>query len=173
VSDPILPLLVMIVVALLALGVVARFLAFGSRQAVGLAGAGLCGLGFMLTFLALIVGQDPGSMALPLGLPGMPLLLAFDPLAAFFLLPIFLMGTASMAFAAEIADAAFVAFLPQCLERGGNAPAAFRRVGAQTVGEFGGFFHRPTPPQPRALLRPRRGQVWIGSFSRSGPPTRG
>ncbi len=96
----------MIVVALLALGVVARFLAFGSRQAVGLAGAGLCGLGFMLTFLALIVGQDPGSMALPLGLPGMPLVLAFDPLAAFFLLPIFLTGTTSMAFAAEIADAA-------------------------------------------------------------------
>jgi formate hydrogenlyase subunit 3/multisubunit Na+/H+ antiporter MnhD subunit len=106
VSDPILPLLVMIVVALLALGVVARFLAFGSRQAVGLAGAGLCGLGFMLTLLALIVGQEPGRVPLPLGLPGMPLMLAFDPLATFFLLPIFLTGTASMAFAAEIADSA-------------------------------------------------------------------
>jgi len=106
VSDPILPLLVMIVVALLVLGMVARFLAFGSRQAVGLAGAGLCGLGFMLTLLALIVGQEPGRLPLPVGLPGMPLTLAFDPLAAFFLLPTFLTGTASMAFAAEIADPA-------------------------------------------------------------------
>ena len=96
----------MIVVALLALGVVARFRAFRSRQAVGLAGAGLCGLGFMLTLLAMIVGQDPGRVPLPLGLPGMPLMLAFDPLAAFFLLPIFFTGTASMAFAAEIADPA-------------------------------------------------------------------
>ena len=103
-SDPILPLLVLIVVALLALGAAARFIARASRQAIGLAGAGLSGLGFMLTLLALIVGQEPGTLVLPFGLPGFSLALSFDPLAAFFLLPAFLTGTASIAFAAEIAD---------------------------------------------------------------------
>jgi hydrogenase-4 component B len=111
VSDPILPLLVLIVVALLALGAAGRFFARGSRQAIGLVGAGLSGLGVTLTLLALIVGQEPGTMALPFGPPGLSLALSFDPLAAFFLLPAFLTGTASIAFAAEIADSSSKASL--------------------------------------------------------------
>ena len=112
------PLLVLIVVAFLALGAAARFVARGSRQAVGLAGAGLSGLGFLLTLLALIVGQDSGTIELPFGPPGLPLSLSFDPLAAFFLVPAFLAGTVSMAFAAEIAGSsskASLAGLALCL----------------------------------------------------------
>ena len=117
-SDPILPLLVLIVLALLALGAAARFLARGSRQAIGLLGAGLCGLGFLLTLLALVVGQDAGIIELPIGPPGLSFSLSFDPLAAFFLLPVFLVGTASMAYAAEIRDSepkASLAGLALCL----------------------------------------------------------
>jgi hydrogenase-4 component B len=106
VSDPILPLLLMIVAALLALGAAARGLPGVRHQVVGLAGAGLAGLGFMLTALAQIIGQDPGTVTLPLGPPGFSLGVAFDPLAAFFLLAAFLPATASIAVATEAAGPA-------------------------------------------------------------------
>ena len=106
VSDPTLLLLVLIVAALATLGAVGRFVARASRQAVGLAGACLGGLGFLLTLMALVMDRAPDSLLLPFGLPGAPLGLRLDPLAAFFLLPTFLAGTAGIAFAAETGDTA-------------------------------------------------------------------
>ena len=100
------PLLVGIVAALSVLGAVAGFVARGSRQAVGFAGAGMAGLGFLLTLLSLLLGHETDSLDLPIGLPGYPLRLTLDPLAAFFLLPAFLTGTAGIAFAAETGDTA-------------------------------------------------------------------
>ncbi len=88
------------------LGAVARFVARGSCQAMGFAGAGLGGLGFLLTLLSLLLGHEPDSLQFPFGLPGLPLRLTLDPLAAFFLLPAFLAGTAGIAFAAETGDTA-------------------------------------------------------------------
>jgi hydrogenase-4 component B len=106
VSDPTLLLLVLLVAALATLGAVEPFVARGRRQAVGLAGACLGGLGFLLTLLALAIDQEPDSLLLPFGLPGVALGLRLDPLAAFFLLPSFLAGTAGIAFAAESGDSA-------------------------------------------------------------------
>ena len=105
-SDPILPLLVGIVAALLVLGAVAGFVARRSRQAVGFVGAGLGGLGFLLTLISLLLGHEPDSVALPFGPPGLTLHLALDPLSEFFLLLAFLAGTAVIAFAAETESAA-------------------------------------------------------------------
>ena len=100
------PLLVGIVAALSLLGAVAGSVARGSRQAVGFAGAGLGGLGFLVTLLSLLLGQGAVSLDLPIGLPGYPLRLTLDPLATFFLLPIFLSGTAGIAVVAESGDRA-------------------------------------------------------------------
>jgi len=103
VTDPILPLLLGIVVALTALGAASGFVARGFRPAIGLAGTALAGLGAMLSLLALAMRADPAGLSLPLGLPGMALRLALDPLAALFLTVAFLAGTARIAFAAETA----------------------------------------------------------------------
>ena len=103
-SDPILPLLVGILAALSIVGAVASLVARGSRQAIGFAGTGLGGLGFLLTLLSLFLGHDADSITFPFGLPGLPLRLTLDPLASFFLLPAFLAGSAGIAFAAETED---------------------------------------------------------------------
>ena len=104
-TDPILPLLLGIVVALTALGAAAGFVARRVRPAIGLAGTALAGLGSMLSLLALAMRAEPDGVGLPLGLPGMALRLALDPLAALFLTVAFLAGTARIAFAAETAGA--------------------------------------------------------------------
>ncbi len=100
------PLLVGIVAALSVLGAVAGFVARAARQAIGFAGAGLGGLGCLLALLALLLDAAPASLDFPIGLPGYPLRLTLDPLAAFFLLPAFLTGTAGIAFAAEVGASA-------------------------------------------------------------------
>jgi hypothetical protein len=84
VTDPILPLLLGIVVALTALGAAAGLVARRVRPAIGLAGTALAGLGLMLALLALLMRADPDGMNLPVGLPGMALRLALDPLRLFF-----------------------------------------------------------------------------------------
>ena len=111
-------MLVAIIAALSILGAVAGSVARGSRQAVGFAGAGLGGFGLLLTLVSLLLGQEPDSLELPIGLPGLPLRLALDPLSAFFLVPVFLSGTAGIAFAAEVrgdAPQASLAGLALCL----------------------------------------------------------
>lgn len=103
-SDPVLPLLVVILAALLTLGAVASLIARGSRQAIGVAGACLGGLGVLTTLLSLLLGGDTDPIELPLGILGLPTRLALDQLSAFFLLPAFVAGTAGIAFAAETGD---------------------------------------------------------------------
>lgn len=100
-SDPVLTLLVGIIAALVILGAVGGFVARGAREAVGFIGAGLGGLGFLLSLLSAVLGPGTDSLALPLGPPALSLQLALDPLSAFFLLLLFLSGTAVTAFAAE------------------------------------------------------------------------
>ena len=156
-SDPILPLLVLIVTALSALGAVARIVARVSRQAVGLAGACVGGLGFLLTLMALLADQDPATLELPFGLPSLPLILRLDPLAAFFLLPAFLTGTAGIAFAAEVADTApksSLGGLALCL--GGVVLATLAANGVTLALGLaltgGSIWASGEPGRPRALL---------------------
>ena len=100
-SDPVLTLLVGIIAALVILGAVGGLVARGAREAVGFIGAGLGGLGFLLSLLSAILGPGTASLELRFGPPGLSLLLALDPLSAFYLMLLFLSGTAATAFAAE------------------------------------------------------------------------
>ncbi len=100
-SDPVLPLLVAILVALLAVGGLGAFLPASGRHAIGFAATGISGLGCLLCLMSLLLGNEPAAFELPVGPPGMALHLALDPLAAFYLLFVFLAATAGLAFAAE------------------------------------------------------------------------
>ena len=100
-SDPILPLLVGIIAALLCTGAAAGLIARGGREAVGFLGAGLGGLGCLLCLLTLLLGEGANQLVLPFGPPGLTLHLVLDPVAAFFLLLVFAAGTAGSAVAAE------------------------------------------------------------------------
>ncbi len=103
-SDPILPLLLAMVCVLLVLGAVGAAVPRASRQAVGFVGAVLGGWGALLALLVLTLDQSPASLALPVGPPGMTLHLALDALSGFFLLLLFLSGTACVAVAAEATE---------------------------------------------------------------------
>jgi len=101
VTDPILPLLAALLAALLGIGTLAAFLPASARQAIGFAAAGITGLGSLLALFALFLGNDPNAIDLPAGPPGVALHLALDPLAAFFLLFVFLAITVGLAVASE------------------------------------------------------------------------
>lgn len=75
---------------------------------------GLCALGLLLALFYLLGGAAQETLALPVGLPGLPLNLALDGLSGFFLLLLMLVGTASSAAALDSHGAydSTAAFLP-------------------------------------------------------------
>jgi len=99
VSAAALPGLLAIVLGLFGLGLIgalggawARIVHFGA--------AGLSGIGAILALACLIV-PDRAAMPLPVGLPGLPMRLALDPLAAVFLLLLFVSATAAAIYALD------------------------------------------------------------------------
>ncbi|MGE0223406.1 MAG: proton-conducting transporter membrane subunit [Acetobacteraceae bacterium] len=98
-TDPILVLLVVLVLALLLVGGLGAALSARSRQAIGFTAAGLCGLGALLSVAASALSTGTAGLDLPLGPPGLTFRLACDPLSGFFLLLLFLAGAAILAFA--------------------------------------------------------------------------
>jgi hydrogenase-4 component B len=102
-SDPILMLLAINVVALLLLGSCATLIPIGAR---GLLATIPCGLGALLC-LPPLLGRMPATMLkIPFGPPGLSLYLALDALSAWFLLLVFLSGIAVAAFQAIAAPLA-------------------------------------------------------------------
>jgi hydrogenase-4 component B len=98
VSDPILMFLAVNIVAMLALATCAPLVSIRTR---GLLATGLCGLGVLLC-LPPMLGRMPATMrTIPFGPPSLSMHLALDPLAAFFLLLVFLSGTAVAALQAN------------------------------------------------------------------------
>ena len=145
-----------IVGALLVLGAAGGMVARGARQAVGFAGAGIGGLGVLLTLLFLVLDQIPDTLELPFGPPGLALHLGLDPLSGYFLLLAFLAGTAGIAFAAETeATAAPVTLADVALCLAGVALATLAAdgitlaVGLSLVG--GAIWATGEPGRPRAL----------------------
>ena len=104
-NGSVLPLLAVIVAALLLLGAVGTVSRSRARKAVGLGSAGLSGLAATVVLVALIAGDGPAQLWLPIGLPGSPFRLLLDPLSGFFALLVFSIGTAAAAYATE-ADSA-------------------------------------------------------------------
>ena len=96
---PILALFLWLILALLLLGVATSLWGSHGRRATGLAAAGLAGLGVVLSPPAIWGGTEGAVIALPIGLPGMQLHLALDPLSAFFLLIVLLSGCVGLTFA--------------------------------------------------------------------------
>jgi hydrogenase-4 component B len=97
VTDPTLLFLSTDIAALLLLGL------FGALIPAGIAGfvtMGLGGLGALLCLPSLLAGAAAAALELPIGPPGLSFHLCLDPIAAFFLLTIFVCGTAVAAFAA-------------------------------------------------------------------------
>jgi hydrogenase-4 component B len=87
----ILPMLGGVTGALLALGLAAW--AMRGRLA-GFGTAGLCAVAGLLALAAIVTGGR-AVLALPIGLPGSGMVLALDPLSAFFLLPVCISGFAA------------------------------------------------------------------------------
>jgi hydrogenase-4 component B len=96
VVDAILMFLAVDIVALLVLGMGAM-----PSRATGFLTTGLCGLGIVLCLPPLLVRMPATMLNIPVGPPSLSLHLALDPLAAFFLLLVFLSGTAVAAFQAN------------------------------------------------------------------------
>ncbi|HEX3574426.1 MAG TPA: proton-conducting transporter membrane subunit [Rhodopila sp.] len=96
-SDPILPFLLMDAVALLLLGAFATAMPLA---VVTIAAAMTSGLGALLCLPPLLLGAPATSFGIPIGPPGLSLHFALDPLSGFFLLIMFLAGTAIAAFQA-------------------------------------------------------------------------
>jgi formate hydrogenlyase subunit 3/multisubunit Na+/H+ antiporter MnhD subunit len=101
VTDPLLPLLLAIIVALFAVGALAAALPDKMRQVTGFAAAAISGVGCLLSLMSLLTANEPAGIELPIGPPGTALHLAIDPLSAFYLLFVLLAATAGLAFAAE------------------------------------------------------------------------
>jgi len=103
VSDPILLLLTVLMVALLALGGIAAALPAKLRHAAGFSASVATGLGGLMALIYLLFEPAPDQIVLPIGLPSGAITLALDPLSGFFLLLICVSATACIAFAAETA----------------------------------------------------------------------
>ena len=97
----VLSLLAVIVAGLLLFSAVGAALPSRARRAIGLGGAGLSGLAAILVLLALVAGDSPVQLGLPLGLPGSQFRLLLDPLSGFFALLVFSLGTAAVVYATE------------------------------------------------------------------------
>jgi hydrogenase-4 component B len=99
VSDPILMLLAVDIVALLVLGTCATLIPVRTASLVA---TGLCGSGTLLC-LPPLLGRMPAAMLnIPVAPPGLSMHLALDSVSAFFLLLVFLNGTAVAALQAYI-----------------------------------------------------------------------
>ncbi len=101
-SDPILLFLIIDVVALATLGACVTRV---PTTASGVLTAAVCGVGALVCLPALLFRLPDTVLALPVGPPGMALHMVLDPLAAVFLLTIFLAGTGIAAFQATTAPA--------------------------------------------------------------------
>ena len=91
VSDPVLIFLAMDAVALILLGGCGGALPPAGRSLLTVT---LSGLGVLLCLLPLVTATAATALRLPVGPPGLSLHLALDPLSAFFLLVVFITGTA-------------------------------------------------------------------------------
>ncbi|MBV9538247.1 MAG: hypothetical protein JOY70_04875 [Acidisphaera sp.] len=84
--------------ALSALAAVAVVLLLGGvvaeRRAAAVAASALCAAATLLTLGYLLTGAHPAAWRIPVGLPGVPMTLALDGLAGWFLLPVFGLGAA-------------------------------------------------------------------------------
>ena len=100
-TDPVLALLVVIILVLFVLGAVSAALPATLRQATGFVAAGASGFGALLALLSLTLAATDATLELPIGPPGLAFTLACDPLSGFFLLLLFLTGTAVIVFATE------------------------------------------------------------------------
>ena len=100
-TDPVLALLVVIILVLFLLGAVSAALPGTIRQATGFVAAGASGFGALLALLSLTVAATDATLELPIGPPGIGFTLSCDPLSGFFLLILFLTGTAVIVFATE------------------------------------------------------------------------
>lgn len=94
-----LTVLALIVAALAALAVPA--VALRRAGLVHAATAVLCALGLLTALAGLIAGGDRVSLALPFGLPWTGMVLAVDPLSLWFLLIVFVSGTAASVYALD------------------------------------------------------------------------
>jgi hydrogenase-4 component B len=101
VNASLLTLLAVILAGLLLLGALGTAWRFRMREAIGFGAAGLTGLAAVLVLVALVAGDDPAQLVLPIGLPGSDFRLLLDPLSGFFALLVFSVGTASLVYAAE------------------------------------------------------------------------
>ena len=108
VSDPILLFLTIDVVALLLLGTFAKLM---PSATCGFLAAALCGPGALLCLPSLLLRLPATALVLPAGPPGLSLHLSLDPLAAVFLVVVFLTGTAISAFQATTSPPATVGSL--------------------------------------------------------------
>ena len=106
VTDPVLALLVVIILVLFLLGAASAVLPATARQATGFIAAGASGFGALLALLSLTVAPTGATLELPVGPPGLAFTLACDPLSGYFLLLLFLTGTATIVFATETEAAA-------------------------------------------------------------------
>ncbi|HEY0417992.1 MAG TPA: proton-conducting transporter membrane subunit, partial [Acetobacteraceae bacterium] len=91
--------LALIVAALLALGIAG---AWRIRYLPEIT-TGLCGTGALLAVAGLVLGAGTATLAVPLGLPDMPVTLGLDGLSGFFLLLLMLSGVAASAAAMDAA----------------------------------------------------------------------
>src|SRR5215212_3492548 len=91
VSDPI-PALLLLCACLLVGATLLRALGPLPKSACAATALALSGIGIVLSLVALLRGEPGEAWALPLGPPGMALLLSVDALAAFFVLLVFLAG---------------------------------------------------------------------------------
>jgi formate hydrogenlyase subunit 3/multisubunit Na+/H+ antiporter MnhD subunit len=94
-----------VIVALLGMGGLFAFLPGGSRQGIGLVAVGLCSVGALLAFVALVAGVQPSSLSLPVGPPGWTSRLVLDPLSAFFLVFLFAGYAGALCLATASTDA--------------------------------------------------------------------
>lgn len=108
----------------------------------GLAAAGLCGTALLLALAALVTG-DRAILTLPVGLPGSVMVLALDPLAAFFLMPVCVTGIAAGVYGGRMPPLLPVFIGAMMLTLLGGDPAAlvlgFLVMGAAGWGLVGGF----------------------------------
>lgn len=100
-NGSVLTLLAVILAGLLLLGAAGTLWRSPARAVVGFGGAGLSGLAAILVLVALVAGDGPAQIGLPIGLPGSRFRLLLDPLSDFFALLVFSVGTAALAHATE------------------------------------------------------------------------
>ncbi|HTW26681.1 MAG TPA: proton-conducting transporter membrane subunit [Acetobacteraceae bacterium] len=117
-NAPLLAFLVAAIAALLGLGALA---AVWPRRAslIVWSAAGVAGFAAAIALLDLLLAMPPATAALPLvlplGLPGVPLRLALDPLAAFFAALVFGTGSATLAFIAATEEFPAATAVPICV----------------------------------------------------------